>query len=137
MNRRRMQFAAAGVIAMLLDFMPVAVNAQMSKVKTVWVIPMENHNWTSNNTGAAFGAPDIKGGPKAPYINSVLANTAAFAEQYNPPGNLNSQGWRRPMLAHRARRPTKDDPWLLRRFITTLRKLSTTLVARLPFRKAR
>jgi hypothetical protein len=93
MNRRRMQFAAAGVIAMLLDFMPVAVNAQMSKVKTVWVIPMENHNWTSNNTGAAFGAPDIKGGPKAPYINSVLANTAAFAEQYySPRGNLNFQG---------------------------------------------
>ena len=137
MNRRRMQFAVAGVIAMLLNFMPVTVNAQMSKVKTVWVIPMENHNWTSNNTGAAFGAPDIKGSPKAPYINSVLANTAAFAEQYNPPGNLNSQGWRRPMLAHRARRPTKDDPWLLRRFITTLRKLSTTLVARLPFQKAR
>jgi hypothetical protein len=92
MNRRRRQFAVGGVIVMLLNFMPVTASAQMSKVKTVWVILMENHNWTGNNTGAAFGAPDIKGSPKAPYVNSVLANTAAFAEQYyNPPGNHPSQ----------------------------------------------
>jgi phosphatidylinositol-3-phosphatase len=92
MNRRRMQFAMGGAIAMLLNFMPVTATAQMSKVKTVWVILMENHNWIGNNTGAAFGAPDIKGSAKAPYINSVLANTAAFAEQYyNPPGNHPSQ----------------------------------------------
>ena len=92
MNRRRMQFVMAGVIVMLLNLMPGTASAQMSKVKTVWVILMENHNWTGNNTGAAFGAPDIKGSLKAPYINGVLANTAAFAEQYyNPPGNHPSQ----------------------------------------------
>jgi hypothetical protein len=38
--------------------MPVSTNAQLSKVKTVWVILMENHNWTGNNAGAAFGTPD-------------------------------------------------------------------------------
>jgi len=38
-------------------------NAQMDKVKTVWVIRMENHSWTGNNAGAGFGAPDIKGNP--------------------------------------------------------------------------
>jgi phosphatidylinositol-3-phosphatase len=60
----------------------------MSKVKTVWVILMENHNWTGNNAGAAFGAPDIKGNPLAPYINGTLLHTSAHAEQYfNPPGN--------------------------------------------------
>jgi hypothetical protein len=42
---------------------PAVANAQMNKVKTVWVILMENHNWTGNNAGAAFGAPDIKGKP--------------------------------------------------------------------------
>jgi phospholipase C len=71
--------------------MPVA-QAQMSKVKTVWVILMENHNWTGNNTGASFGAPDLKGNPLAPYINGTLLNTSAHAEQYfNPPGNHPSQ----------------------------------------------
>ncbi len=63
-------------------------NTQMKNVKTVWVILMENHNWTGNNAGAAFGAPDIKGNPLAPYINGKLLHTAAHAERYfNPPGN--------------------------------------------------
>ena len=77
-------------VTMLLLFvvMPAVMNAQMKKVKTVWVILMENHNWTGNNAGAAFGAPDIKGNPLAPYINGTLLNTSAHAEQYfNPPGN--------------------------------------------------
>src|SRR5580704_5318223 len=76
----------------LLVVMPVSTNAQLSKVKTVWVILMENHNWTGNNAGAAFGAPDIKGNPLAPYVNGTLLNTSAHAEQYfNPPGNHPSQ----------------------------------------------
>ena len=76
----------------LFALMPAAAHAQMSKVKTVWVILMENHNWTGNNTGASFGAPDLKGNPLAPYINGTLLNTSAHAEQYfNPPGNHPSQ----------------------------------------------
>src|ERR1700757_4934990 len=81
-------------VAMLcfLVVMPVSTNAQLSKVKTVWVILMENHNWTGNNAGAAFGAPDIKGNPLAPYINGTLLETSAHAEQYfNPPENHPSQ----------------------------------------------
>lgn len=71
---------------------PVLADAQMSKVKTVWVILMENHNWTGDNAGASFGAPDIKGNPLAPYINGTLLRTSAHAEQYfNPPGNHPSQ----------------------------------------------
>jgi hypothetical protein len=76
----------------LLVVMPVVASAQMSKVKTVWVILMENHNWTGNNSGAAFGAPDLKGSPLAPYANGQLLNTSAHAERYfNPPGNHPSQ----------------------------------------------
>jgi phosphatidylinositol-3-phosphatase len=76
----------------LLAMMPLAANAQMSKVKTVWVILMENHNWTGNNAGAAFGAPDLKDNLLAPYINGQLLDTSAHAEQYfNPPGNHPSQ----------------------------------------------
>src|SRR5260370_20246996 len=77
---------------LLLVVMPAVMNAQMKKVKTVWVILMENHNWTGNNAGAAFGAPEIKGNPLAPYINGTLLNTSAHAEQYfNPPDNHPSQ----------------------------------------------
>ncbi|MGI8959849.1 MAG: alkaline phosphatase family protein [Bryobacteraceae bacterium] len=77
---------------LLLLVMPVVTNAQMSKVKIVWVILMENHNWTGNNAGAAFGAPDIKGNPLARYINGPLLHTAAHSERYfNPPGNHPSQ----------------------------------------------
>ena len=41
-------------------------HAQLDKVKTVWVIMMENHNWIGNNAGASFGDPDIKGNKLAP-----------------------------------------------------------------------
>src|SRR5579863_9952984 len=79
-------------LLLLLALMPASTNAQMSKVKTVWVILMENHNWTGDNAGAAFGAPDIKGNPLAPYINGTLLQTSAHAEQYfNPPKNHPSQ----------------------------------------------
>lgn len=79
-------------MAFLLVAVPIVTNAQMSKVKTVWVILMENHNWTGNNSGAQFGAPDLKDNLKAPYINGALLDTSAHAEQYfNPPGNHPSQ----------------------------------------------
>ena len=44
--------------------------------KTVFLIMMENHNWS-----------DIKNSPSAPYINQTLLPMASYAEQYfNPPG---------------------------------------------------
>lgn len=46
-------------------------------IKTVWVIVMENQNWSS-----------IKGSTFAPYINETLLPHASHAEQYfNPPHN--------------------------------------------------
>ncbi len=77
---------------LLLSLTPINANSQMSKVKTVWVILMENHNWTGNNSGAAFGDPDLKGSLLAPYVNGTLLDSSAHAEQYfNPPGNHPSQ----------------------------------------------
>jgi len=85
---------SAAILAVLMSSMLVAssAHAQMDKVKTVWVILMENHNWTGNNAGASFGDPDIKGSALAPYINGELLATSAHAERYfNPPGNHPSQ----------------------------------------------
>jgi hypothetical protein len=50
-------------------------------VKTVFLILMENHNWS-----------DIKGSTSAPYINNTLLPMGSHAEQYfNPPGNHPSE----------------------------------------------
>jgi hypothetical protein len=46
-------------------------------IKTVWVIVMENQNWSS-----------IKGNKSAPYMNQTLLPMGSHAEQYfNPPNN--------------------------------------------------
>jgi len=67
-------------------------HSQMSKVKTVWVVMMENHNWVGNDAGASFGDPDIKGNPLAPFVNGTLLKISAQPQQYyNPPGNHPSQ----------------------------------------------
>lgn len=53
------------------------VSAQLRGIKTVFIIVMENHNWS-----------DFKDAPNAPYINGTLLPQASHAEGYNnPPGN--------------------------------------------------
>jgi hypothetical protein len=50
-------------------------------IQTVFIIMMENHNWS-----------EIMGSSSAPYINEVLLPQASHAEQYyNPPGNHPSE----------------------------------------------
>ena len=50
-------------------------------MKTVFLILMENHNWS-----------DIKGNSSAPYINNTILPMASYAQQYyNPPGNHPSE----------------------------------------------
>jgi phosphatidylinositol-3-phosphatase len=52
-------------------------------IKTVFIILMENHNWTGDTAST-----NIKGNPSAPYINNTLLPMASHAENYfNPPGN--------------------------------------------------
>jgi len=54
---------------------PAASSSLPESLKTVFVIVMENHNWSS-----------IKGSADAPYINHTLLRVGAHAEQYyNPP----------------------------------------------------
>jgi len=51
-------------------------------IKTVFIILMENHNWTGD------GAFNIKGNAAAPYINNTLIPMSSYANDYNnPPGN--------------------------------------------------
>jgi hypothetical protein len=72
--------------------MPALSFAQMSKVKTVFVIMLENHNWSGNNSGTAYNDPDLENNPLAPYINNELKQRSAHSQQYfNPPGNHPSQ----------------------------------------------
>jgi PKD repeat protein len=56
---------------------PVSAPASLQSIQTVFVIPMENLNWSS-----------ILSNSSAPYINNTLLPMASHAEQYyNPPGN--------------------------------------------------
>ena len=56
-------------------------------IKYVWVIVMENHNWTGG------GSLSIKGNPEAPYINYDLIPNGAHANNYwNPPHEHPSLG---------------------------------------------
>lgn len=48
-------------------------------IRTVFVILMENHNWTGD------GNMDIKGNAAAPYINKTLLPMASHAERYYNP----------------------------------------------------
>jgi phosphatidylinositol-3-phosphatase len=62
--------------------LPVPLKAQdVHHIKTVFLIVMENHNWTGD------GSLDIYGNPAAPYINYTLLPEASYARDYNnPPG---------------------------------------------------
>jgi phospholipase C len=52
-----------------------------ARIKTVFIIMMENHNWS-----------DILNNPSAPYINQTLLPQASYALQYfNPTGNHPSE----------------------------------------------
>src|SRR5262249_37853504 len=52
--------------------------AQAEEVKTVFVIAMENHNWTQPANQFTGGIQQIFQNPSAPFINS-LVNGTAFA----------------------------------------------------------
>jgi hypothetical protein len=70
----------------------ISTGSSLERVKTVFVIMMENHNWIGNDSAASFGDPDLKDNPLAPYINGELFNTSAHPQRYfNPPGNHPSQ----------------------------------------------
>jgi hypothetical protein len=76
--------------AALLVLTSVIANAQMSKVQTVWVVLMENHNWTGNWAGSPAAIsndedPDLKHNPLAPFINGQLLQVSVSSP--GPDGN--------------------------------------------------
>ncbi len=69
-----MKFLGAIIAAQILALAASAAN--LPPIQTVFVILLENHNWSS-----------IVGNPDAPFINGTLLPRASHCEQYyNPPG---------------------------------------------------
>lgn len=71
-------------LALVFASQSKAQNLPLSKhnIKTVFIILMENHNWTGTQDDTS-----IEGSRYAPYINNTLLPVASHAEQYfNPPG---------------------------------------------------
>jgi phosphatidylinositol-3-phosphatase len=63
-------------VLMMLGLPMGAPSAGLPPIRTVFIILMENHNWSS-----------IAGSADAPYLNGTLLPMAAYCEQYyNPPG---------------------------------------------------
>jgi len=56
------------------------LTARANDVKTVFVIAMENHNWTQP-AQVAGGIQPIYQNPNAPYINSLVDGTSAISDQ--------------------------------------------------------
>jgi len=71
-HNRAIWFALLAMLSL-----PSLSGAQVGNhIRTVWVIILENRNWS-----------EIKGSRDAPYINHTLLPMASYAEQYfNPPG---------------------------------------------------
>ncbi len=65
-----------GVFALLASLS--SLNAGAQQIKTVFVIAMENHNWTQPANQFTGGIQQIFQNPNAPFINS-LVNGTAFA----------------------------------------------------------
>src|SRR6478609_149617 len=69
-----MQWCATGVLAGLTLAGSAASSAQ--EIKTVFVIAMENHNWTQPANQFTGGIQQIYQNPAAPFINSLVNGTA-------------------------------------------------------------
>ena len=58
-----------------------ALNANAQQVKKVFVIAMENHNWTQPANQFTGGIQQIYQNPAAPYINSLVHGTSDISDQ--------------------------------------------------------
>src|ERR1700687_5767053 len=64
-----------GAFALLSALSSLTANAD--NIKTVFVIAMENHNWTQPANQFTGGIQQIYLNPNAPFINSLVNGTAA------------------------------------------------------------
>ena len=72
--RRRRTLGAFALFSALSSF-----SARAENVKTVFVIAMENHNWTQPNTQT--NPQQIFQNPAAPFINSLVKGTSGISDQ--------------------------------------------------------
>jgi len=63
------------IVAAIAALGTLSVHAQQ-QVKTVFVIAMENHNWTQPANQFTGGPQQVFGNPNAPFINSLVNGTA-------------------------------------------------------------
>src|SRR5262249_46176824 len=73
MHRSRL-FRSAGALALA-----AAMSANAQQIKKVFVIAMENHNWTQPANQFTGGIQQIYQNPAAPFINSLVSG-GAFAD---------------------------------------------------------
>src|SRR5262249_44635473 len=78
------------VIGVSLAVALLAGSAHAGQVKTVFVIAMENHNWTQPASQTSPG--QIFGNTAAPYINSLVTPGNANAAQVSYAGNYQNAG---------------------------------------------
>jgi len=76
------------VLALITALGTLSANAQ--QIKKVFVIAMENHNWTQPNNQFTGGIQQIYQNPAAPFINS-LVNGTAFARIKNAKVHISEQ----------------------------------------------
>src|SRR5215510_15579268 len=72
MSHRR--WSTLGTFAVLAGLAAADANAQ--QIKTVFVIAMENHNWTQPANQFTGSIQQIFQNPAAPFINSLVNGTA-------------------------------------------------------------
>src|SRR5262249_8610967 len=77
-----------GVFALFVSLVNLSASAQ--QIKTVFVIAMENHNWTQPANQFTGGIQQIYQNPSAPFINS-LVNGNAFAVVGNDVVHISEQ----------------------------------------------
>ena len=68
------RFSMLGVLALLVAAGQIKAGAQ--EIKTVFVVAMENHNWTQPANQFTGGIQQIFQNPAAPFINSLVNGTA-------------------------------------------------------------
>ena len=68
------RFSIVGLLALMAALGNVKANAE--EIKTVFVIAMENHNWTQPANQFTGGIQQIFQNPNAPFINSLVNGTA-------------------------------------------------------------
>jgi hypothetical protein len=69
------RFGMLGSLALLAAI--CSLNARADEIKTVFVIAMENHNWTQPTNQFSGPIQQVSQNPNAPFINSLVNGTAS------------------------------------------------------------